>query len=89
VALGPGCRARWVSNPGGQLIFPKEFTKYEKARIIGARALQIAMGAPVLIDLPEGLTDPIEMALFEFDKKAIPITVVRRLPEEKWASPLT
>jgi DNA-directed RNA polymerase subunit K len=83
------CQAKWVSNSGGQLIFPKEFTKYEKARIIGARALQISMGAPVLVELPEGLTDPVDIALFEFDKKAIPMTVVRRLPEEKWRVPPT
>lgn len=57
-------------------------TKYEKARIIGARALQISMGAPVLIDLPEGLTDPIKIALYELEKDAIPITVVRMLPGE-------
>jgi len=52
-------------------------TKYEKARIIGARALQIAMGAPVLIDIPENLTDPIDIALLELDKKAMPLTVIR------------
>ena len=70
------------------IIFPnplaaKKYTRYEKARIIGARALQIAMGAPVLVDLPENLTDPIEIALYEFERDAIPITVVRRLPGEK------
>lgn len=70
------------------LIFPnplaaKKYTRYEKARIIGARALQIAMGAPVLVDLPENMTDPIEIALYEFERDAIPITVVRRLPGEK------
>lgn len=53
------------------------YTKYEKARIIGARALQIAMGAPVLIDTPEGMADPIDIALLEFTKKAIPLTVIR------------
>jgi len=41
------------------------------------------MGAPVLIDIPEGLSDPIDIALLEFDKDAIPITVVRRLPGEE------
>jgi len=52
------------------------YTRFEKARIIGARALQIAMGAPVLIDVPEGLT-PLDVALLEFEKGVIPITVVR------------
>lgn len=53
------------------------YTKYEKARIIGARALQIAMGAPVIIDTPEGMTDPIDIALLEFEKKVTPLTVIR------------
>ena len=53
------------------------YTKYEKARMIGARALQIAMGAPVLLETPEGMADPIDIALLEFDKKAIPLTVIR------------
>ena len=50
---------------------------------MGARALQIAMGAPVLVDVPENLGNPIDIALLEFEKGAIPITVVRRLPSEK------
>jgi DNA-directed RNA polymerase subunit K len=54
----------------------KKFTKYEKARIIGARALQISMGAPVLIKTD--ITDPLEIALIEFEKDAIPITVRRK-----------
>jgi DNA-directed RNA polymerase subunit K/omega len=41
------------------------------------------MGAPVLINLPEGVINPIDIALLEFEKGAIPITVVRRLPGEK------
>ena len=52
------------------------YTRFEKARIIGARALQIAMGAPVLIDTPEGAT-PLEAAMMEFEKGVIPITVIR------------
>ncbi|MDI6810607.1 MAG: DNA-directed RNA polymerase subunit K [archaeon] len=53
-----------------------KYTKYEKARIIGARALQIAMGAPVLIETEE--LDPINIAIAEFEKSVIPITVRRR-----------
>ena len=53
-----------------------KYTRFEKARIIGARALQIAMGAPVLIDVPEGVT-PLEAALLEFKKGIIPLTVIR------------
>lgn len=54
-----------------------KYTKYEEARIIGARSLQIAMGAPVIIDTPEGMSDPIDVALLEFEKKAMPLTVIR------------
>ncbi|MEM4576742.1 MAG: DNA-directed RNA polymerase subunit K [Candidatus Nezhaarchaeales archaeon] len=56
-------------------------TKYERARIIGARALQIAMGAPVLIDLssiPE--KDPVKIAMKELELGVLPITIRRKLP---------
>jgi DNA-directed RNA polymerase subunit K len=52
-----------------------KFTRYERARIIGARALQIAMGAPVLIDVDK--KEPIDIALMELEKGVIPITVKR------------
>ncbi|WP_461866484.1 DNA-directed RNA polymerase subunit K [Thermococcus sp.] len=52
------------------------YTRFEKARIVGARALQIAMGAPVLIDVPEGIT-PLDAAMLEFEKGVVPITVIR------------
>ncbi|MEM0160816.1 MAG: DNA-directed RNA polymerase subunit K [Thermoplasmata archaeon] len=55
-----------------------KFTRFEKARIIGARALQISMGAPVLIDIPEKITDPVDIALYEFDRNLIPITTVKK-----------
>ncbi len=55
-----------------------DYTRFEKARIIGARALQISMGAPLLIKPPKGCTDPVELALSEFNKKVIPITVRKR-----------
>ncbi len=51
------------------------YTRFEKARIIGARALQISYGAPVLVDYPETLIDPIDIAMMEFDNDLIPITV--------------
>jgi len=53
------------------------FTKFEKARIIGARALQIAMGAPVIIDVPSNLIDPVDIAMLEFENNVIPITIKR------------
>ena len=53
------------------------YTRFEKARIIGSRALQISYGAPVLVDYPESMIDPIDVALLEFSKDLIPITVVK------------
>ncbi|MCW6169579.1 MAG: DNA-directed RNA polymerase subunit K [Thermoplasmatales archaeon] len=54
-----------------------QYTKFEKARIIGARALQISMGAPVIIDIPAGLIDPVDIAMLEFENNVIPITIKR------------
>ena len=58
----------------------QKYTKYEKARMIGSRALQLSMGAPFLVKLSqEELTklkfDPIEIALREFAEDVLPITV--------------
>jgi len=53
------------------------YTRYERARIIGARALQISMGAPVLVK--SGHTDPLEIAIEEFSSEMIPITVKRKV----------
>ncbi|HJJ99477.1 MAG TPA: DNA-directed RNA polymerase subunit K [Methanocorpusculum sp.] len=51
------------------------YTRYERARIIGARALQISMGAPILVKTTK--IDPLEIALAEFDEDMVPITVKR------------
>jgi len=61
-------------------------TKYERARILGTRALQISMNAPVMVEL-EGETDPLQIALKELRARKIPITVRRFLPDgsyEDW-----
>jgi DNA-directed RNA polymerase subunit K/omega len=54
-----------------------QLTKYERARIVGARALQLAMGAPPLVKVPEGVVDAIVVARLEFDKNAIPLQIIR------------
>ncbi len=51
--------------------------KYERARVIGARGLQISLGAPVLIDLPRGIMNPLDIARVELEKDAIPIAIKR------------
>jgi DNA-directed RNA polymerase subunit K len=65
-----------------------KFTKYEKARILGARALQIAMNAPLLVkigqeDLEKVRYDPLKIAEIEFESGILPISVKRPLPERK------
>ena len=62
-----------------------KYTKYEKARIIGARALQVAMGAPMLLKLGKPELEkinysPVEIAKIEFIRGILPITIKRPLP---------
>ncbi len=64
-----------------------KYTIYEKARIVGARALQIAMGAPLLLTLSEEELEkinynPITIARMEFEQDVIPITIRRPLPKQ-------
>lgn len=62
-------------------------TKYERARVLGTRALQIAMCAPVMVEL-EGLTDPLRIAMKELKARKIPIIIRRFLPDgsyEDWS----
>ena len=62
-----------------------KYTKYERARLIGARALQISMGAPLLVKLTEQDLgrinyNPVEIAKMELEKGVLPITVRRPMP---------
>lgn len=56
----------------------QKYTKFEIARLIGARALQLAMGAPPMIELPEGVFEPSAIAKIEFEKNVIPIVVYKK-----------
>ncbi len=55
----------------------KSFTRFERARVIGARALQISAGAPPLVKV-DGEEDPIKIAEREFESSVIPLGVRRR-----------
>jgi len=64
------------------------YTKYEKARVIGARSLQISMGAPFLVEISEDELkkmnfNPIEIAKLEFEKNALDISIKRLMPHQK------
>jgi len=66
----------------------KTYTKYEKARILGARALQISMNAPLLLAIPkekleEISFDPLKIAELEFNANILPITVRRPFPKKE------
>ena len=77
-----------MANQENVTIGPPKITRFEKARIVGARSLQISMGAPVLLELDEnlssggtGLNSPIEIALKELSEGILPITIRRTLPD--------
>lgn len=64
-----------------------KYTKFEKARLIGARALQIATGAPIKVKLAEKDFEslnynPVEIAKLEYEKGILPIDVKRPLPKK-------
>ncbi|KAL6750074.1 RNA polymerase, subunit omega/K/RPB6 [Haematococcus lacustris] len=67
-------------------ITTRYMTKYERARVLGTRALQISMNAPVMVAL-DGESDPLEIAMKELREKKIPFTIRRYLPDgsyEDW-----
>jgi DNA-directed RNA polymerase subunit K len=66
-----------TGTASGTTASPSGFTRFERARILGARALQVSLGAPILIDVPADLIDPVEIAEREFAANVIPITVRR------------
>lgn len=75
-----------VETPREERITTKYMTKYEKARILGTRALQISMNAPIMVEA-EGEKDPLEIALKELREKKIPFIIRRKLPDgsfEDW-----
>ncbi|CAH8667834.1 unnamed protein product [Dicrocoelium dendriticum] len=62
-------------------------TKYERARVLGARALQLSMSAPVMVEL-DGERDPLKIAEKELRANKIPIIIRRYLPDgsfEDWS----
>ncbi|KAI1212897.1 RNA polymerase Rpb6 [Annulohypoxylon truncatum] len=73
--------------PNDQRTTTPYMTKYERARVLGTRALQISMNAPVLVDL-EGESDPLQIAIKELREKKIPLIIRRYLPDgyyEDWS----
>ena len=59
---------------------PPTLTRFEKARIMGSRALQLSLGAPPFIDFSENISTSLEIAMEELHQKVIPIVIRRTLP---------
>ncbi|PWU86751.1 putative DNA-directed RNA polymerase subunit [Trypanosoma cruzi] len=96
VLSGRAASGSAVRRDGKDRVTAPVLTKYERARILGTRALQISMNAPVLVAL-EGETDPLIIAQKELREGVIPLIVRRVLPDKRmrtgeyanWTSTLT
>ena len=69
-----------TTGKGKVQIGPPTLTRFEKARIMGARALQLSLGAPTFIPIPKDARTSLDIAMEELEQKSIPITVRRVLP---------
>ena len=73
VEIGPG-------EDDAIMVGPPTLTRFEKARIMGARALQLSEGAPAFVEIPESAMTSLDIAMVELDDRVIPITIRRALP---------
>ncbi|TGZ65973.1 hypothetical protein CRM22_005612 [Opisthorchis felineus] len=79
IITGPVEKSKRITTP--------YLTKYERARVLGARALQLSMSAPVMVEL-DGERDPLKIAEKELRANKIPIIIRRYLPDgsfEDWS----
>jgi DNA-directed RNA polymerase I, II, and III subunit RPABC2 len=86
VAMGEELPGSTGTAPS-ERVTTRYLTKYERARVLGTRALQISMNAPVMVDL-DGETDPLKIAEKELRERKIPIIIRRYLPDgshEDWS----
>ncbi len=65
-------------------IGPRKLTRFERARIIGARALQVTLGAPILAEIPDSMSDSVDIALAELEGDVLPMTLRRALPDKTY-----
>ena len=71
---------RELEETGKILMGPPTLTRFEKARIMGARALQLSLGAPPFIEIPESAATSLDIAMEELEQRLIPISIRRALP---------
>ena len=85
--LGGGSRLNAKAVRKEDRVTTRYMTKYERARVLGTRALQISMNAPVMVDIA-GETDPLKIAMKELRERKIPMIIRRYLPDghyEDWS----
>jgi DNA-directed RNA polymerase I, II, and III subunit RPABC2 len=81
IAHDPEHKAVEIINKKGRVATgPPTLTRFEKARIMGARALQLSFGAPSFIKIPENASTSLEIAMEELNERVIPIVIKRTLP---------
>jgi DNA-directed RNA polymerase I, II, and III subunit RPABC2 len=73
-----------TSEDGSAVMGPPTLTRFEKARIMGARALQLSLGAPVFIDIPKNVITSLEIAMEELNQRLLPIVIKRSLPNNDY-----
>ena len=73
-----------IKQVGTIKIGPPKLTRFEKARILGSRSLQLSLGAPPFVTFDSNIKDPISLALAEIEANALPISIRRRLPDGKY-----
>ena len=69
-----------ISKDNEVVTGPPTLTRFEKARIMGARALQLSLGAPPFISVPKDTSTSLEIAMEELNERLIPIVIRRVLP---------
>ena len=73
-----------TSEDGSAALGPPTLTRFEKARIMGARALQLSLGAPVFIKIPKNAITSLEIAMEELNQRLLPIVIKRSLPNKDY-----
>ena len=74
-----------ITGKNNQIVTgPPTLTRFERARIMGARALQLSLGAPVFIEIPKNATTSLEIAMEELNQRVIPIVIKRTLPNNDY-----
>lgn len=59
----------------------RKLTRFERARVIGLRALQLTLGAPPLVEVEETGWDPLDVATEELESSLLPLSLRRTFPD--------